>query len=299
MIKEILVKSALHYHNSRFASNYDLNVYRGCEHRCEYCFAQYSHKYLESNFFNDIYVKTNIAEILDRELSKKTRKRDIINISGVCDCYQPLEEKYKLMPDILQILIKYRNPAFILTKSPLILRDYDLLEELSSKTAVCIATTVTTLDESIRQKIEPNTFSSMDRIKMLHEFTQLRCKTNVMFMPIIPYLTDSIKQMELLYRVCRGFNIDHLTPGVLHLRGDLKKYFYEFLENEFQNTFQKIKPLYHGSYASRQYTEKLHKFLKKMKSKYGLYSVSCEFENNDHNYSDQLDLFTKNTGLST
>jgi DNA repair photolyase len=297
MIREILVKSALHYHDSRFASNYDLNIYRGCEHRCKYCFAQYSHKYLDGDFFDDIYVKTNIAEILDKELSKKTRKRDIVNISGVCDCYQPLEKKYKLMPDVLRVLIKHRNPVFILTKSPLILRDYDILAELSSKTTVYVATTVTTLEENIRQKIEPNGSSSMDRIKMLHEFTKLKCRTNVMLMPIIPYLTDDLKQMELVYRVCRDFNVGHVTPGILNLRGDLKEYFYEFLEAEFHDTFLKIKPLYRGSYVSRQYSEKLNKFLRQLKIKYGLYSVNCKFEDNDYNYDGQLDLFSQNRNV--
>ena len=79
--KEIQAKSVLHYHDTKFASNYDLNIYRGCEHRCEYCFAQYSHKYLESDFFNDIYVKTNVAEILDNELTKNPERYEIYIIA--------------------------------------------------------------------------------------------------------------------------------------------------------------------------------------------------------------------------
>ena len=106
--KEIKAKSVLHYHDKKFASNYDLNIYRGCEHKCEYCFAQYSHKYLENDFFNDIYIKTNVAEILDKELTKKPLNHTQICICGVSDCYQPAEEKYKLMPDILKVLIKHK-----------------------------------------------------------------------------------------------------------------------------------------------------------------------------------------------
>ena len=273
MIKEITVKTALHYHNTKFAANYDLNIYRGCEHRCKYCFAQYSHKYLESDFFNDIYVKTNVAEILDKELNKKSWKHDVINISGVCDCYQPIEEKYEIMPKVLEVLIKHKNPTFILTKSDLILRDYELIKELSNLTQVCISTTVTTLDENIRKKLEPNVCSSTNRLKMLSEFSKLNCKTNVMLMPIIPYLTDSKKSLEGVYRMCQKIGIKHIIPGSLHLRGSLKKYFYSFLEKEFPDTFNKITSLYDTSYVKREYTQKLNEFLFELKKKYKIYNL--------------------------
>ncbi|MDR3078930.1 MAG: radical SAM protein, partial [Rickettsiales bacterium] len=252
----------------KFASNYDLNVYRGCEHRCRYCFAQYSQKYLESDFFEDIYVKTNLAEVLDRELSRKSWKREVINISGVCDCYQPLEGSYRLMPDILRVLIKHRNPVFLLTKSPLILRDYSLLEELSSKTQVSVATTITTLDETIRQKIEPNACSSAERMEMLREFTRLECETVVMLMPIIPFLTDSRAGIEAIYEKCWTQNLGRVIPGILHLRGELKEFFYRFLGDEFPEVLPKIEKLYGGSYVSRKYSEELEKFLRYIRTKY-------------------------------
>lgn len=293
MIKEITVKSALHYHNKKFATNYDLNIYRGCEHKCRYCFAQYSHKYLESDFFNDIYVKTNIAEILDLELSKKSWKHDIINISGVCDCYQPLEEKYKLMENVLKVLIKHKNPAFILTKSPLILRDFDLIDELSKKTDVCIATTVTTLDENIRQKIEPNTYTTIDRLNMISKFTELKCETNVMLMPIIPYLTDTTSNIESIYATCNRLGIKHMICGSLHLRGNLKTNFYNFLKKDFPKTFHNIQHLYKGNYVSREYVQKLNKFLLSMKRKYKIYNLNTNINRSDiiEDNDKQLDLF--------
>lgn len=293
MIKEITVKSALHYHNKKFATNYDLNIYRGCEHKCRYCFAQYSHKYLESDFFNDIYVKTNIAEILDRELSKKSWKHDLINISSVCDCYQPLEEKYKLMENVLKVLIKHKNPTFILTKSPLILRDFDLIDELSQKTDVCIATTVTTLNENIRRKIEPNTYPTIDRLNMISKFTRLKCETNVMLMPIIPYLTDTTSNIESIYATCSNLRIKHIICGSLHLRGNLKTNFYNFLKKDFPKAFDNIQHLYKYSYVSREYVKKLNKFLLSMKRKYKIYNLNTNINRNDiiENNDKQLDLF--------
>lgn len=289
--KEIEAKSVLHYHSTKFASNYDLNIYRGCEHRCEYCFAQYSHKYLESDFFDDIYIKTNVAEILDKELTKKPLNHTQICICGVCDCYQPAEEKYKLMPDILKILIKHKQSAFILTKPPLILRDYDLIAELISKTKSCISTSITTLDDSIRQKLEPHTFSTLDRLNAIKEFSKIpNCDTNVMLMPIIPYLTDTVINIENIYKISKYYKIKYIVPGALHLRGNLKKNFYNFLQKNFYETYLKIQHIYKNSYVSHEYLEKLNKFLIKMKKKYNIYSYKIpELKNQIEKETDLFD----------
>ena len=110
--KEIYAKSACNkLKTSRFPFDLDLNIYRGCEHGCKYCYAIYSHDYLGvEKYYEDIYIKINIVEILERELSKKKSERKIINLGSVTDSYQQLEKKYKLMPDILRLMIKYKNP---------------------------------------------------------------------------------------------------------------------------------------------------------------------------------------------
>lgn len=273
MIKEIEIKSALHYHDRKFATNYDLNIYRGCEHKCKYCFAQYSSiKYLDADFFNDIYVKTNVADVLDKELGRKNWKKYPINISGVCDCYQPVEEKYQLMRGVLKILIKYKNPAFILTKSPLILRDIDLIEELSRVADVSVGTTVTTLNEEIREKIEHNTRPSIERLDMIKQFAKIKtCTTQVMMMPVIPYLTDNTKDIEKLYKSCAECGVDNVITAPLNMRGDLKKFFYGFLENNFPATYDKIQHLYKGAYISKEYNKKFYGFISKIRKKYGFY----------------------------
>lgn len=292
MFKEITVKSALHYHDSKFAANWDLNIYRGCEHNCKYCYAQYSHDYLNENgaFFDDIFVKTNIAETLDVELNKKTWKNELINIAGVCDCYQPIEKKYELMKKVLKVLIKHKQQVFILTKSPLILRDYDLIDELSKNAFVNIAMTITTLDEDIRKKIEPNTYPSIERLNTLKEFTKLNCRTTVMLMPVIPYLNDDIKNIENIYKIVSEAGINNIICGPLNLRGLLKTNFFNFLKDEFPNTYEKIQHLYKSSYVKKEYNEKLVKFINKLKQKYKFnrwYDKYC-VKNNEK----QLDLFT-------
>lgn len=112
--------------------SFDLNIYRGCSHNCRYCYARKSHEYLNSKKYeSEIFVKTNITEVLEKELKGGRTGGKFINIGGACDTYQPAEKKYQLMPGILKILIKYKQPVIISTKSDLILRDIELLDQLS------------------------------------------------------------------------------------------------------------------------------------------------------------------------
>jgi len=165
---EINCTSALNKLKRKIPYEWDLNIYRGCQHGCKYCYAIYSHKYLnDEEYFYNIYVKTNIVEKLEKELRHSSWKREVVNIGGVTDSYQPAENKYKLMPEILKLLIKYKTPAIISTKSDLILRDFDLIDELSKITYINIAATITTTDENLRKKIEPQGCESNKRFEML------------------------------------------------------------------------------------------------------------------------------------
>ncbi len=112
-------------------------------------------------------MKNNIAEKLEKELQAPGWKGDVINIGGVTDSYQPAEAEYRLMPQILKLLTKYKNPAIISTKSDLVLRDYDLIDELSRLTYINIAATITTVDEAVREKTEPKAATTAKRFSLL------------------------------------------------------------------------------------------------------------------------------------
>lgn len=294
MIKEVLCKTALHYHNKTFATNYDLNIYRGCEHRCKYCFAQYSSlKFLESDFFDDFFVKTNIAQVLDKELSKNSWNKALIHISAISDCYQPLEKDYKLMREVLKILIKHKQPVFILTKSDLILRDLDLFDELCEVAYVNIALSIATTNEELRKKLEPNASSIFSRFNVLKEFSKLNCKRSILMMPVIPYLTDSLDNLENIYRKAKEFNVDYISVDCLNMRGNVKKYFYDFLKENFPTTYERIQHLYESSYVSKNYLIKLRKFIYYLKNKYKIYGIRNDenLNNLKNSISKQMDLF--------
>jgi len=271
MYKEIKVKTALNKLKRRVPYGWDLNIYRGCEHKCQYCYAMYSHTYLNSkNFFSEIFIKTNIAEQLEKELNSNNWKGDIINIGGVTDSYQPIEAKYGLMRKILKLMIKYKNPVIISTKSNLILRDYDLINRLSKLTYVNIATTITTMDENIRKKIEPYSHSSKERFDILKKYRKTNSSTGLHVMPIIPYITDNENNFEQMFASANMCHVDYVLTGTLYLRGNTRPHFFEFIKNFFPGFYDKYLQLYKKGGAGKEYKTELHKMVNRIRNKYQL-----------------------------
>ncbi|NMS91194.1 radical SAM protein [Clostridioides difficile] len=252
---------------------WDLNIYRGCEHGCKYCYAIYSHKYINSNnYFEEIYVKTNIVEKLEKQLRSNKWKREVINIGGVTDSYQPIEEDYKIMPEILNLLIKYKTPAIISTKSDLILRDYDLIDKLSRITYINIASTITTVNKDIQKLIEPNGVDSMRRFKMLKEFRKTNASVGLHIMPIIPYITDDFDNINSLFTHAKECNVHYVLPGTLYLKGLTRSVFFDFVKKEFPELFNKLSILYSTGSANREYKNQLYKMVNELRNKYSLSS---------------------------
>lgn len=269
--KEITCNSALNKLKRKIPYGWDLNIYRGCEHSCKYCFAIYSHDYLNDNdYFKSIHVKTNVVDVLESELRKKSWNREIVNIGGVTDSYQPCESEYKIMPEILKLLIKYKTPAIISTKSDLILRDFNLIDELSKITYINIAATITITNEFIREQIEPGSCSSEKRFEMLKEFRKTNASTGLHFMPIIPYLTDDQENLNLICLNAQDAGVHYLLPGVLYLRGKTRAYFFDFIQNKYPELYEKLKTLYKTGGADKAYKENLYKSFNELRSKYKL-----------------------------
>lgn len=291
MFEEIRVTKALNKikTTSRLMLPYswDLNIYRGCEHGCNYCYAMYSHSYLEKEekdsfpgkesqgreecaFFQRICVKTNIAEALEKQLGSKSWKKEVINIGGVCDSYQPAEAKYRLMRKVLALMIKHRNPVTISTKSDLILRDFDLLKELAELTYVNIAVTVTTMDENLSSLLEPLASPPEKRFSVLSAFKDTAAVTGLHMMPILPFLTDSPQNIERILSLASECEVDYVLPGILYLRGETRKHFFDFLELNFPKLVDPYRKLYAKGGADRAYKAELYGMLSLLMEKYHL-----------------------------
>ena len=274
MIKYIPIQcqSAIHKVKGGFPYSYDVNIYRGCEHGCLYCYALYSHDYLNDHSFHQhIYYKENVCEILEKELSSPKWKKETINFGSVCDSYQPCEKDFQLMRNILKLMIKYQNPINISTKSHLILRDIDLIEELSQITKVNITCSIICADETIQKFLEPHASSSLKRMKVLQILKQkTHAQVGILMMPIIPYLTDSYSNMEAIYKLTYEIGIDYIIPGTLYLRGKTKPYFLHCLKKQDELLFQRINSLYLKGSCSSYYKNQIYQKLNDIKKRYSL-----------------------------
>jgi DNA repair photolyase len=290
MFEEIKVKKALNRINKSsgitLPFHWDLNIYRGCEHCCHYCYAMYSHRYLvkEGNsfpgkqspegedcaFFQKIYVKTNVAEALEKQIGARSWRKEVINIGGVCDSYQPAEAKYGLMRKVLALMIKYRNPVTISTKSDLVLRDFDLLTELAKLTYVNIAVTVTTIDENLSALLEPLASPPEKRFSVLRAFKDTAAVTGLHMMPILPFLTDSPQNIERIFSLAAEYEVNYALPGVLNLRGETRKHFFDFLELNFPELADPYRKLYAKGGTDRTYKAELYGMLSSFMEEYYL-----------------------------
>lgn len=268
---EICAKSALNKVKRKMPYEWDLNIYKGCQHGCRYCFALYTHQHYENqNFYSDIQVKTNIVDVLESELKKLSWNREIINIGGITDCYQPAEKKYELMPEVLKLLIKYKTPAIISTKSVLPMRDFDLIEELASMTYVNIAASVTTMDEPLRKGLEPFCAPTQERFDMLSAFSKTNASVGLHLMPIIPYLTDGMDNQKALLEQAKKANVDYVLPGMMYLRGVTRPYFMTYLKNHYPDIHKKLNELYTRGGAGKPYKTQFYNDFDVLRESYGL-----------------------------
>jgi DNA repair photolyase len=171
-----------------------INPYRGCEHGCIYCFARPTHEYLGFSagldFESRIMVKEDGPNLLRKELSARKWKPQTIVMSGVTDCYQPIERKLRLTRRCLEVLTEFRNPIAIITKNHLVTRDIDLLAELAHHNAAVVNISLTTLDPTLTPRLEPRASLPAYRLAAVRELSQAGVPVNVLVAPVIPAITD-------------------------------------------------------------------------------------------------------------
>lgn len=219
-----------------------INPYRGCEHGCIYCYARPSHEYLGFSagldFETKIMVKENAPELLRAELMLPKWEPQMLAISGVTDCYQPIERKLKLTRRCLEVLLEFRNPVGIVTKNQLVARDADILSELAKFDCAMVMLSVTTLDESLRKVMEPRTSHPRARLDAVRKLTDAGVPCGVMVAPVIPGLTDS-EMPEILAEAAKAGAI---SAGYVPLRlpGAVAPLFEKWLEQHFPNRVNRV-----------------------------------------------------------
>jgi DNA repair photolyase len=173
---------------------YSVNPYRGCEHGCIYCFARPTHEYLGMSagldFETKILVKKNAPALLREKLLSRSWQPESIALSGVTDCYQPVERKLEITRQCLRVLADFRNPFFIITKNHLVTRDLDILKEMAEVNGAGVFISVTTLDPKLAQLMEPRTSHPEARLRAIEELAKAGVPVGSMVAPVVPGLTD-------------------------------------------------------------------------------------------------------------
>jgi len=219
-----------------------LNPYRGCEHGCIYCYARPFHEYLGFSagldFESKIMVKEDAPELLRKELSSPKWQPQVIFMSGVTDCYQPVERKLKLTRRCLEVLAEFRNPVFIITKNQLVTRDIDVLSELARHQAVSVWMSITTLDPEIRRVMEPRTSPPAARLAALRELSKAGIPVGVNAAPMVPGLTDH--EMPAILKAAAEAGATAAGYTVVRLPYAVAPMFEKWLETHFPDRKEKV-----------------------------------------------------------
>ena len=273
---EVLCKSALNRvpAQSSMPFSWTINPTRGCLHRCTYCFARRTHEYLDldagKDFDTQIVVKTNVAEVLRRELARPSWQREHVALGTNSDPYMRAEGRYRLMPGIITALAESGTPFSILTKGPLLRRDLPLLVEAARTVPVSVAVSLALVDPDLQQRVEPGTPTPKARLDLIRAITDAGLECSVLAMPILPWLTDSEDQLDALFRALADAGAADVTAGPLHLRPGAREWYLAWLEREYPALVPGYRRLYGaGSYAPKDYREWLGERTARARSRYG------------------------------
>jgi len=247
--KEIKTKTVLNkykYRDNWFWCRYSVNPYRGCQFACNYCDA-ITEKYLVHENIEDfsriIYVKTNAPEILEKELKKA--EKDVVALSGVTDPYQPAERKYEVTRKVLETLRDNGFPVHIGTKSDLVLRDADILSEISKKSWCTISFTVTTFNKNLLSLLEPFSPPPERRLEAMKKLREAGIMAGVDFTPIIPYLLDDENNIREVIGKAAESSAEYLLPGAgMTLRSNQKTRWLGLLKENWPELIEKYEKLY-------------------------------------------------------
>jgi DNA repair photolyase len=266
---EVRAKSALNRvpKASRMPFRWTINPYRGCSHACKFCFARPTHTYLgmdaDRDFEREIVVKVNVPEVLRVEVSKPGWKREHVAIGTNTDPYQWVESRYRLMPDIWAALRDSDTPCSVLTKSPLLLRDIEVFKELTARVGFTANLSIPTLDEKAWRASEPRTPNPRARIEAVAELNRAGIPTGVLVAPLMPGINDAREQVEEILELCAEAGATHVGGIALHLRGEVRGIFFEWLRAQRPDLVPRYEELYRrGAYAPQAERERLSAMLR-------------------------------------
>ena len=236
-----------------------INPYKGCEHGCIYCYARPTHAYLDLSpgldFETKIFYKDDAVQRLREAFSKPNYVCKPIAMGTNTDPYQPLEKKLEITRELLNCMLEYKHPVSIVTKGSLILRDIDILQELAAQELVSVALSITTLDNTLKTKLEPRTASGNIRLNVLRQLRAAKINTGVLVAPIIPMLNDH--EIETIIEKSLQAGAQFLGYVIVRLPGEVAELFAEWLNEHFplkaKRILNRIQDIHRGRPSSSEF----------------------------------------------
>ncbi|HEU4753591.1 MAG TPA: radical SAM protein [Armatimonadota bacterium] len=261
----------------RVPFDYAINPYRGCEFGCTYCYARYTHEYMELedwlDFERKIFLKRNARDALLADLRRLDVKGAWIAIGTATDPYQPAERRFGLTRALLEVFAARSGLRLsITTKSDLVRRDAALLAEISRRNELHVNVTITTPHYELSRRTEPRAPRPDKRLAAVRTLADAGVMAGVFVMPVLPRINDRVEDLELLVRLAKESGADYLAAQVLFLRNCSKKRFFPFLEERFPELLPYYRRLYAGyrTDALAQYTRQKYAEIHALRSRYGL-----------------------------
>lgn len=250
-----------------------LNPYRGCTHGCHYCFARRYQTQLELNagdhFASVIFIKANLVQVLRRELQKPSWQNELVALGTATDPYQPIEGRYRLSRGALEALAAHATPVGLVTKGPMVLRDRDLLQELSRRAPCTVYMSVPTVDEDAWATLEPGTAHPRQRLRAVRALVDAGVRTSVLMAPLVPGFSTAPAKMERTLEAIRASGAHSVSGMVMHLEGGTRDHFMKFLSQSYPELVERYERLYAAKHARPEYVARVQGAVRECKARYG------------------------------
>ncbi|MFP4395023.1 MAG: radical SAM protein [Anaerolineales bacterium] len=253
-----------------FGLKYNMNLYRGCQHRCIYCDSR-SECYQIEDFDGEILVKANAIDLLRDELSRK-RVKGPIGAGSMNDPYMPLEREVQLMRRALEVIAAFGFPVHVLTKSDLVLRDVELLAEIQRRTRAAISFTITTADDALAAKVEPRAPRPSARFRAMRILAERGIMTGVTMMPVLPFIEDNEANIRQIVTRARANGAAYIIPSFgMTLRDRQRAYYYEQLDAHFPGLRARYERTFGERYAcSARNADRLRRLFHQVCEQHGI-----------------------------
>jgi DNA repair photolyase len=254
---------------------WSLNPYTGCAHRCTFCyvrtFERRADRPSDDRYGRSIRVKTNVAEVLARELARPSWRNEGVAIGAATDPYQPAEGRFGLTRACLEALAAASNPFSLITRGPLIVRDVDVLQDAARRAEVSVVFSVPTLDDSVWRTTEPGTAPPRQRLRALKVLIDAGVKAGVGLAPILPGLSDRPEQLADVVKAAREAGATSVWANLLYLRPGTREHFLEALARDWPDELERYERLYEGrAYLPRPEVEPVREQVRALTRKHGI-----------------------------